>query len=289
MRKVAVMTDTVASVPLEIQKEYGIKVIPFHIIMDGEDYLETEVNINQLYTWLKDKENLPTTSFSSPEEHLQAYQELSQNAEAILYICMTAAFTGGYDAAIQAKEMAREKLPQTSIEVIDSKTLECSQLFVTLAAARAAVQGKNLDEVIQFANDMIPRVNQLSIRDTLFYLDKGGRICEAKSWAKAEAANSFRAIVEIDSSTGGITKPVARAKTKVQIMEKMVEIVKERVGDKKLHFAIAHVNVPEQAEQLKQKILSQFQCDEFYMTEVLPVAAIHNGEGLIELGFYSID
>lgn len=289
MRNVAVMTDALASVPLEIQKEYGITVIPFHVIMDGTDYLETEINTAQLYTRLKDKENLPTTSFPSPEEYLQAYQELSQKAKAILYISMTAAFTGGYDAALQAKEMAKKKLPETTIEVIDSKTVESSQLLITLVAARAAAQGKNLDEVIQLANDMISRVTQLSTRDTLFYLDKGGRICEAKSWAKAEAANSFRAIVEVDSSTGGITKPIARAKTKARIMDKLVEIIRERVGDKKLHFTIAHVNVPEQAEQLKQKILSRLQCDEFYMTEVLPVAAIHNGEGLIELGFYTSD
>jgi fatty acid-binding protein DegV len=72
-------------------------------------------------------------------------------------------------------------------------------------------------------------------------------------------------------------------------MDKLVEIIRERAENKKLHFAIAHVNVPEQAEQLKEKVLSRFQCDEFYMTEVLPVAAIHNGEGLIELGFYTSD
>jgi DegV family protein with EDD domain len=289
MRKVAVMTSTVASVPLEMQKEYGIGVIPFHIIMDGKDYLETEIDINQLYTRLKDKENLPTTSFPSPGEFLQAYRELSQNAEAILHVAIASALSGEYEAALQAKEMAREKLPQTTIEVIDSKTLECSQLLITLEAARAAVQGKKLDEVIQFANDMIPRVTEFSTRDTLFYLDKGGRICEAKSWAEAETANSFRAIVEIDASTGGIIKPVARAKTKAQIIDKLVEIVKERVGDKKLHFAIAHANVPGQAEQLKQKTLSSFQCEDFHVLETPPVTAVHNGEGLIQFGFYTSD
>jgi DegV family protein with EDD domain len=289
MRKVVVMTDTVSSVPLEMQKEYGIGVIPFHIIMDGKDYLETEIDINQLYTRLKDKENLPTTSFPSPAEFLQAYQDLSQSAEAILHISIASALSGVYEAALQAKEMAREKLPHTTIEVIDSKTLECSQLLITLEAARAAVQGKKLDEVIQFANDMIPRVTEFSTRDTLFYLDKGGRICEAKSWAEAEPTNSFRAIVEIDASTGGIIKPVARAKTKAQIMDKLVEIVKERVGDKKLRFAIAHANVPGQAEQLKQKILSSFQCEEFHVLETPPVTAVHNGEGLIQFGFYTSD
>ena len=62
-------------------------------------------------------------------------------------------------------------------------------------------------------------MNQLSTRDTLFYLDRLGRISEAKSWTEAESKNSFRAIVEIDASTEGVTKPVARAKTKTQIMK----------------------------------------------------------------------
>ena len=31
-------------------------------------------------------------------------------------------------------------------------------------------------------------------------------------------------------------------------MDKLVEITRERVGDKKLRFVIAHANVPDQAE-----------------------------------------
>ena len=64
-------------------------------------------------------------------------------------------------------------------------------------------------------------------------MDKGGRIFEAKSWAEAESVASFKAIVEIDASSGGVTKPVARAKTKTQVLGRMIDIVKERTGDKK--------------------------------------------------------
>jgi DegV family protein with EDD domain len=202
---------------------------------------------------------------------------------------MTAAFTMAYGAAVEAKKMAQEKLPKTTIEVIDSKTVEASELLIVLQAAKAAAQGKKLNEIIQIVNNMIPQMSQLSTRDTLFYLDRLGRIFEAKSWAEAESKNSFRAIVEIDASTGGITKPIARAKTKTQIMEKMVDIAKERGGGKKLHAAIAHANALEQAERLKQRVLAQFHCDEFYVVDVPPVAAVQNGEGLIEFGFYSSD
>jgi fatty acid-binding protein DegV len=101
--------------------------------------------------------------------------------------------------------------------------------------------------------------------------------------------SSFRALVEIDASTGGITKPIARAKTRTQIMEKMVDIAKERGGGKKFHAAIAHANALEQAEQLKQMVLTQLQCDEFYVVSAPPVVAVMNGEGLIDFGFYSSD
>jgi len=95
--------------------------------------------------------------------------------------------------------------------------------------------------------------------------------------------------VEIDASTGGITKPVARAKTKTQITNKMVSIAKERAGGKKLHAAIAHADAPEDAERQKQMILARLQCGEFYVVDVPPVAATQNGQGLIEFGFYSSD
>lgn len=289
MRKVAIMTDSVASVPYELAQKYDILVIPFHIIMDGKSHLETKIDVDQLYARLKEKENLPTTSAPSPGEFLKAYQELSRRAEAILHISMTSSFTMAYGAAIEAKELARERLPKTAIEIVNSKTVESSKLLIVLEAARAARQGKNLNEVIQIVNNMIPRINQLSTRDTLFYLDRLGRIFEAKSWAEAESKTSFRAIVEIDASTGGVTKPVARAKTKTQIMQRMVDIAKERIGNKKVHAAIVHTNVPEEAEQLKEMLLSQCHCDGLYINEAAPATAFHNGEGLISFGFYGSD
>ena len=79
------------------------------------------------------------------------------------------------------KKLARERLPKTTIAVVDSKTVESSDLLFVSEAARPAREGRSLDEVTQIVNNMIPRVNQLSTRDTLFYLDGLGRIFEAES------------------------------------------------------------------------------------------------------------
>jgi DegV family protein with EDD domain len=286
MRKIAVTTDTASNMSPEIAGKFDIKLIPFHIIMDGKDYLDTEIDIEDLYARVAKKENLPTTSFPAPEEFLQTYQELRQKAETILYISMSAAFTGGYKAALEAKGIAQKELPKTTIEVIDSHTAGTGLALIVLAAARAAKQDKDIEEVVQQVNYLIPRISHLSAPDTLFYLDKGGRICQAKSWAEAQQVSSFRALIEIAE---GVIKPVARAKTKTEIMEKMVSLAKERVGNKKIHAGITHNKAPQQAEQLRKMVLSQFECEELYVFEGLALAVVHTGQGLIDFGFYGSD
>jgi DegV family protein with EDD domain len=270
----------------EIARKFDIKLIPFHIIIDGKDYLDTEVDMEDLYARVDKKENLPTMTPFPVGECLQAFQEVGQSSEAILYISASSGFTAAYKVALQAKEIAQKELPKTAIEVVDSRTGGSGLALIALAAAKAAKQGKNIEEVVQQVNYVIQRINHLTAPDTLFYLDKGGRICQAKSWAEAQHVSSFRALLEIAE---GIIKPVARVKTKKQILEKMVNIAKERVGNKRMHAAMTHNKVPQQAEELRKMLLSQFHCEELYVFEGLAPTAIHTGQGLIDFGFYGSD
>jgi DegV family protein with EDD domain len=286
MNKVAVMTDTASNMSPEIARKFDINLIPFHIIMDGKDYLDTEVDIEDLYARVAKKGNLPTTSFASPKEFLQVYQELSQNAETVIHISVTAGMSGGYDSALQAKEIAQKELPKTTIEVLDSHTAGSGLALIALAAAKAAKQGKNREEVVQQVNYVIQRITHLTAPDILFYLDKGGRICQAKSWAEAQQVSSFRALLEIAEGT---IKPAARAKTKTEILEKMVSIAKERVGNKRIHVAMTHNKAPQQAEELRKMLLSQFHCEELYVFEGLASAVVHTGQGLLDFSFYGSD
>jgi DegV family protein with EDD domain len=286
MNKVAVMTDTASNMALEIARKFDIKLIPFHVIMDGKDYPDTEVDMEDLYARLDKKEDLPTTSFASPEEFLQAYQELSQNAETVIHISVTTGLSGGYDSALQAKEIAQKELPETTIEVVDSRTGGSGLALIALAAAKAAKQGKNIEEVVQQVNYLIQQTSLLTAPDILFYLDKGGRICQAKSWAEAQQVSSFRTLLEMGEGT---IKPVARVKTKTEILEKMVNIAKERVGNKRIHVAMTHNKAPQQAEELRKMLLSQFHCEELYVFEGRALAVVHTGQGLIDFGFYGSD
>jgi len=125
MNKVAVITDSIAAISPEMAQEYGIGIVPAHVIMDGKSYLDTEIDMGMLYARLEEKENLPTTSAATTGQFLQAYQEMSQSAEAILVITLTSAHSAIYGAALEARELARKKLPKTAIEVLHCRTCCC--------------------------------------------------------------------------------------------------------------------------------------------------------------------
>ena len=73
MENVVIMTDSITCISQKLAEEYGIAVIPFHAVIDGKDYLDTEVDMEKLYARLRNKENLPITSAPSVGEFLQFY------------------------------------------------------------------------------------------------------------------------------------------------------------------------------------------------------------------------
>jgi DegV family protein with EDD domain len=289
MKSVAISCDGGTILPKAAEK-YGFTVIPCPIIMDGKPHLEPEVNMDELYAALDKREHLPTTAIANPEEFVQHFTSLSREAEAILHICQTPVFTALYKNALQAKEMLSEKLPKTRIEVVNSFTAGIGPVTLAIGAAKAAAQGKGLDEVTQLIKSVIPRLNFISSRDTLFYLDKGGRICEARDWAKAEPANSFRAILEANAATEGVFKPLARVKTLTQVMEKFIEIAKERTRDgQKLHGAIGYSRgAEERVSKLKEMLLAELEFDWLYTGEYSAAVVVHNGRGQMDLAFYTL-
>ena len=272
----------------EIADEFNIKLAPLCVILDGKTYPETEIDLAWFYKQIpiwKKAGKMPTTSSVSPGYFLEAYRELSQKAEAILYIGHSSKFGMSPIAGMQAKKIAEEELPQTPIEVIDCYTVAGAQMLIALEATRAAATGKSLPEVVELVNNMIERVNYIHLSDDLSLLAKGGRIHKARAWADSQITNT--ALLEASISTEGEMKPLARCRTRHQALEKLFETVKERNGNGKLHLAINHVDALSEADQLKELTLSRFSCAaEVFVTPVYPLITTHVGLGAVDFSWW---
>ncbi len=292
-RKVAVIVDAPAAVPQEMVDAYDIGILPLHAIIDGTDYLETDVDIEWLLARLRQKGEVPTTSAPSIGEALRAYEWASERADAAVSIHMTSVFSKGYGAALEARKLALEMYPHLQIEVVDSRTVEAGELPIALEAARLAMEGASFDDVVRKAYEVRDKMCALYCFETLFYRDKGGRIFKAKPWAEAETQSSsngagFKAMIEVDHSTGGTVQLVSRAKAKKQLLKKMVQTAAERIGGGKLSGAIVHVNAAQDAACLEGMLREQLSCESLYVSHGRAVTAIQNGEGFVTFGFHTV-
>jgi DegV family protein with EDD domain len=285
MRKVAVVADSVCCLPQEIVEKYDISIVPLEIIYEGKSYRDgIDITPNEVYKIMRRKENLPTTSTASVGDFLNAYRELSDKTENILCITLTSLQSKVYEAALAAREMAKEEMPKTPVEVFDSRSVAGALGFIVREAARKASQGAGLSETIQAAQKMMGKVNFLAVLDTLYYLARLGRIGRAVAWAGSLL--DMKPILEHNPAVGE-TMPVARPRTKRKAVERMLKIMAERIGDSRVHVVVQHADEIGEAKKLAAEIESRFKCVEMSITEFAPVMGVHTGPGLLAIGFYT--
>ena len=280
MHHVAVMTDTVSYMPGEIANKYNITIIPTYVIIDGESHPENQLDLVKFYKSMskwKEENNLPTTSSPSPDDFVKAYRKLSKDYKSIVYIGYSEHLGMTVKAALLAKDLVKDELAKTEIEVIDSKSWGGAQMMIALEIARAANAGSDLKEVLKIANDMITKMNLVMLSDNLYYLAKGGRIHQARPWADSKISNT--ALLKLDASTEGKTTPLARCKTKGVALKTLFDLIRSQHPDSRLHVAINHADVLVEAEQLKEKASSQFRCEEVFISDIGPLVTIHVGLG----------
>ncbi len=284
MKEIAIMTDTVSYIPQDLADEYDIKVIPMNVQIEGKNYLENKVDLAKYYDdfpqW-KEEGKLPTTSGVPIGTILQAYRDLSKEAKAIIFIGHSNKLGMTVNVAMQAKT----GLPGTHIEVIDSLSACGAQTLVALEAARAVAAGQDLSQVIALCKAMVRQVKLIVLYDDLYYIARSGRIARGRAWAASKISNT--AIMEMDASTGGEHKPIARYKTKGQTLAALFNIVRQESADKKLHVILNHSNMPSEAEEIEGKLLSQFSCTEMHVTQIGPVVTAHIGLGVRLINWWS--
>ncbi len=289
-RRVVIIVDAPAAVPQQLVDRYDIGIVPLHAIVDGKDYLETEVDMDWLLNRLRQKGDVPTSSAPSVGEILRVYEWAAARAESAISIHMTSVFSKGYGAALEARKLALEQYPNMQIEVVDSCTVEAGEMPIAVETAALAANGAGFEEVVKKAYEVRDSICSLYCFDTLFFRDKGGRIFKAKPWAEAEGNHGagFKAMIEVDHSTGGTVQLVSRAKSKKQLLQKMVHIAAERTNGRGLYGAVVHLNAAQDAACLERMLRDELEVVELHVSQGRAVTAIQNGEGFVTFGFHAV-
>ena len=283
--KVAVVTDSIASLPRELVEQYGIGIVPISFYFGDKVYRDwVDITPTEAYElFLKDPEAFKTSP-ASPGYYLEAYREASKRANNTLCVTLSSKLSTGYEMACVAREQAKTELPQTSIEVLDSQTVTAAQGFIALAAARAAAEGKDLAEVVKVAEGVRDRATFVILLDTIRYVYRTGRIPKV-----AARVGSMLNIKPILTSSSGAIRFIGAVRNREHGIDRLLKLMRDKVGLSPVHVAVMHAYALDEAQRLKERVSSEFNCAELWVTEFSPVMGYATGTGTIGFAFYSED
>jgi DegV family protein with EDD domain len=276
MPKVAILTDSTASIPEPILKELNIRTVAYYIHR-GQEVLRDLVTIqrDEFLAWLMTAKTLPTTASPGPGDYLEAYQDLAKEGhDEIVSIHMTSKGSGAYQAAAVAQSMMQEQAPDVHVEVIDTRNVSLCQGWMAIEAARAAIAGLTLNDVVAKVRSMIPVTHMIQTADTLKYLYMGGRIGKA-----AHLVGSLLNIKPLIGMDDGTIVPLGIARSRGNAYQAMTDKVSEAIGKGKAKVAYVHAGAKQEVEKLKRMVEEKVDVAESFIAELSPALAVHSGPG----------
>lgn len=281
---VSVLTDSVASISPEVAAELGIRVVPFVVVIGGDQFLDgIDLTPSELYRRMRNEGILPHTSHPSVGAYLNVFRQcIAGGAGSIVYVGMSSMLSGALGAAKEAAELLRVQFPETLVYLVDTRTGAMSEGYIAIEAAKQARRGGSAEEVVAVAEDTKKRVGLVLSLDTLEYLARGGRIGRAASLLGSLLG--VKPVLTIGQD--GVVEPVGRTRGMNSAMRYMVEHVAERASGGPLKLSVMHADAIQRARELLELAKRRLRPEsEVYVAEFTPVMGAHVGPGLVGLAY----
>lgn len=228
MSKTAILTDSASDIPRELEEKYGIDILPFQIVVDGQSYTErADFTNEQYYGMLAGAKDIPKTSQVTMTRFLEKFCAYAdEGCDDVIYVSINSAGSNTCAAACMAAAALQEERPDTSmrVHVVDSHTYSMTYGWHVCEAARKLQAGADVPSVVQYLEDAFSRMEVMLSMYTLRYVKKSGRVSAAAAFA-GELLGLRPIISMIDDTTA----TVAKVRGDSSVMPGLVEQAKKRL------------------------------------------------------------
>ena len=174
MSRVYIVTDSTADLTEEEVKQFEISIVPMNISIDDENYIDgVTITKDEFKQKMIASSELPKTAQPSIGRFVEVYDELGKNGDSVISIQMMRSISGTVDAARQAADIT-----ETNVTVVDSDFTSRSMGMIVKEAAKAAQEGKSVEEILEIVEDAKKRTTLYLTVVNLDNLIKGGRISQ---------------------------------------------------------------------------------------------------------------
>ncbi|TME26429.1 MAG: DegV family protein [Chloroflexi bacterium] len=280
MDRFAIVVDGTASFAAGMERELDIRALPLHVDIGNESFTAgVDLTADEFYRKIAAPDVKPGTSQPSMGECRELYDKLiAEGFRRIIVLTIATELSGTYSVAATTAQ----QVPNTKIEVVDSRTLAGGISLIGTACARARRDGRAFDDAVNLARRLAGKAHIIAAADTLEYLKRSGRVSGG-----AALFGSLLAVKPILEVVDGKVLAADRVRTREKATARLKELIEARVPpDTRINACTLHTNDPERARALGDWAQARFHCVEHWVAEAGPVIGARAGPGVIGLCWY---
>lgn len=275
--KVAWITDTTSSLNKEFAEQFGIHIVPLHLIIDQVSYKENiDITEKDFYDRMKNENGKFQTSQPSLGDFVELYKKLKEEYDFGIAIHASSLLSGTFQTSKMAAEMADFKL-----YAIDSQTGSYPLSFLLKKGIEQVVLGHKIEDVLTKLEELRDRTRLYLVPSNLDQLHKSGRV----SGSQKILASLFniKPILSIEEGAAKIKEKVRTEKKALcWLVNKLKEDVEKHTVNK---VAIVHANDLQRAtifEKFVNETLPEIKTE---ILMLITVAGVHTGVGTLGLSW----
>lgn len=280
LRRVAILTDSVADIPDELLETLGIHVVPLRIQFGEQSYLDkVGLSPEEFLAELVRNPKHPKTSQPPAGDFRRQFEFLASHFHSVISINVTSKVSGTFNAAQSAASWVRSS---SRIEVLDSFNASIGQGLLTIHAAELAAQGMDSDQIVAAVRKTAPLTRTYALIGSMDYAVRGGRVKPAvRSIATALGLSPVLA-----SHSDGRIAPAGMLFGRRNRREKLFRFITARMEKgHSYRIGIGHADAEAEAHQLLDQLRAAHpRIESAFVMPVGSALSVHGGPGTLVVG-----
>jgi DegV family protein with EDD domain len=174
MRRIILTTESGADLPVELADTHNVQVVPMHVIMDGQDYLDGSLPVTDIYDFYERTKKIPSTTSTNSHEYLEFFTRIKNDFPdcIIVHIGYTSKASSSFQNAIIATEDLKD------IFLIDALNVTGGLTAIVMYAVDLLENEPSMDPelLVEKIESVVPKSRLAFVPGSLEFLRAGGRV-----------------------------------------------------------------------------------------------------------------
>ncbi len=256
MKEYQIFSDSSCDLPEVLVNEHKIKVIPFYVTFDKDNYYKenTEITNEAFYDKLSQKNMFSITKFPTVQDYTTEFKRTLEEGKDIVCICLSNQLSGSYQNAVYAKEVLDEQFPDANVYIIDSFQATAGQGLLLLQLAYMKKAGFSLEAAVHKLELIRTTSRIIFTVDKMTYFEKG-RIM-GKVAALARSMFGLKPLIQLkDAELVNCSSARGRDKALQKVLTMVEEyFIESNEKPSYYDFCIVNATTEEEAAYLRREV-----------------------------------